>query len=53
MPNVIGIRFKDSGKTYYFDPAEVTPLDLGQSVIVETARGLEIARVPEMAHEVE
>ena len=53
MPNVIGIRFKDSGKTYYFDPAEVTPLDLGQSVIVETARGLEMARVAEIAHEVE
>ena len=53
MPTVIGIRFKDSGKTYYFDPAEVTPLDLGQSVIVETARGLEMARVAEVAHEVE
>ena len=53
MPNVVGIRFKDSGKTYYFDPAEVSPLDLGQSVIVETARGLEMARVAEIAHDVE
>ena len=53
MPNVVGIRFKDSGKTYYFDPAEVAPLDLGQSVIVETARGLEMARVAEVSHDVE
>ena len=53
MPTVVGIRFKDSGKTYYFDPAQHTPLELGQSVIVETARGLEMARVAEPIHEVE
>lgn len=40
MVNVIGVRFKKAGKIYYFDPDyhEVKP---GDSVIVETARGIE------------
>jgi len=45
MPTVVGIRFKDSGKTYYFDPAGVDTY--------ETARGLEMARVAELPHEVD
>jgi cell fate regulator YaaT (PSP1 superfamily) len=53
MPTVVGIRFKDSGKTYYFDPAEVGPFELRQYVIVETARGLEMARVAELPHDVD
>ncbi|WP_129676937.1 stage 0 sporulation family protein [Candidatus Chloroploca sp. Khr17] len=44
MPIVIGIRFKDSGKVYYFDPQEFE-LQVGEPVIVETVRGLELARV--------
>lgn len=44
MPVVIGIRFKDSGKTYFFDPRDLS-LEPGDSVIVETVRGLELARV--------
>ena len=40
MTTVIGIRFKDGGKVYYFDPKEFNP-KLGDCVIVETARGLE------------
>ena len=53
MPTVVGIRFKDSGKTYYFDPAGVDTYELRQYVIVETARGLEMARVAELPHEVD
>lgn len=53
MPTVVGIRFKDSGKTYYFDPTRVNELTQGQYVIVETARGLEMARVSELPHDVE
>ncbi|MCE2851279.1 MAG: regulatory iron-sulfur-containing complex subunit RicT [Roseiflexaceae bacterium] len=53
MPTVVGIRFKDSGKTYYFDPARVSDITQGQYVIVETARGLEMARVAELPHEVD
>jgi len=37
---VIGVRFKDVGKVYYFDP-EGTPYAIGQKVIVETSRGVE------------
>lgn len=53
MPTVVGIRFKDSGKTYYFDPARVSDMTQGQYVIVETARGLEMARVAELPHDVD
>lgn len=44
MTIVVSIRFKDSGKIYYFDPGN---LDLcrGDMVIVETLHGPEIARV--------
>ena len=41
---VVGIRFKASGKTYYFAPNEIT-LHVGQHAIVETARGLEYGEV--------
>ncbi|WP_298815900.1 PSP1 domain-containing protein [Chloroflexus sp.] len=44
MPTVVGIRFKDSGKIYYFDPGDLE-LHTGDPVIVETVRGLELARV--------
>ncbi|MFQ3663247.1 MAG: stage 0 sporulation family protein [Chloroflexaceae bacterium] len=47
MPVVVGIRFKDSGKVYYFDPRDLD-VRAGEYVIVETVRGLELARV---AHE--
>ena len=41
---VVGIRFKASGKTYYFDPNGVS-LRIGLHAIVETARGLEYGEV--------
>jgi cell fate regulator YaaT (PSP1 superfamily) len=44
MPTVIGIRFKDSGKTYHFDPQQIR-LELGDWAIVETVRGPELGRV--------
>ncbi len=44
MVEVIGVRFKDAGKVYYFDPnGEKIPL--GEYVIVETARGIECGQV--------
>ena len=44
MIEVIGVRFKDVGKVYYFDPCgEQTVRD--EHVIVETARGLEFGTV--------
>ena len=41
---VVGIRFKASGKTYYFAPNGIT-LRIGLHAIVETARGLEYGEV--------
>ena len=40
MTTVIGVRFREVGKIYYFAPGEFV-LSQGDKVIVETARGLE------------
>lgn len=44
MAEVIGVRFKEVGKVYYFDPVGVQ-LNTGDMVIVETARGIECGQV--------
>ena len=44
MAEVIGVRFKEVGKVYYFDPNKKT-LKLGDTVIVETSRGIECGMV--------
>lgn len=44
MAEVIGVRFKEVGKIYYFDPTELT-FKQGDRVIVETARGIECGTV--------
>ena len=44
MVEVVGIRFKASGKTYYFAPNGIS-LKIGSKAIVETARGLEYGDV--------
>lgn len=44
MVEVIGVRFKDVGKVYYFDPGELK-LSINDMVIVETARGIECGTV--------
>lgn len=44
MPIVTGVRFKSSGRTYFFDPKEFD-IKSGDCVIVETARGLEYGDV--------
>ncbi|MBQ1421488.1 MAG: stage 0 sporulation family protein [Firmicutes bacterium] len=44
MVTVIGVRFKQAGKVYYFDPGEQV-LNIGDHVIVETARGTEFGEV--------
>ena len=40
MTEIISVRFRPGGKQYYFDPAGLTVAE-GQSVIVETGKGLE------------
>ncbi|MBQ9679652.1 MAG: stage 0 sporulation family protein [Ruminococcus sp.] len=44
MAEVIGVRFKEVGKVYYFDP-DGKKLKLGDTVIVETSRGVECGKV--------
>jgi cell fate regulator YaaT (PSP1 superfamily) len=44
MPIVAGIRFKEKGKVYYFDPGDI-PLKLGDKVLVETVKGIEMGTV--------
>ena len=44
MIKVVGVKFKQTGKMYYFDPKEFE-LSAGDEVIVETARGMEFGTV--------
>lgn len=44
MYKVVGVRFKEAGKIYYFDPGDLV-LEVGDDVIVETVRGLEYGYV--------
>lgn len=40
MVKVVGVRFKDTGKMYYFDPKDLD-IKKGQVLVVETSRGVE------------
>ncbi len=51
MSEVIGVRFKELGKVYYFDP-DGHNLSKDDRVIVETARGVECGVVAVENHEV-
>ncbi len=44
MASVIGVRFRNAGKLYYFDPGSFWPT-AGDAVIVETVRGVEYGEV--------
>ena len=44
MARIVGVRFRNTGKIYYFDPGEYD-IDMANHVIVETARGLEMGTV--------
>ncbi|AFS69191.1 MULTISPECIES: stage 0 sporulation family protein [Exiguobacterium] len=44
MLKVVGVRFKEAGKIYYFAPGQES-LSRGQAVIVETVRGIEYGEV--------
>lgn len=45
MQNVVGVRFQEAGKIYYFSPAGFEDIEVGEYVVVETSRGLEVCRV--------
>ena len=44
MTKVIGVRFRNAGKVYYFDPEDLD-INQGDHVVVETARGVEYGYV--------
>lgn len=44
MIEIIGVRFRDTGKTYFFNPLNIE-VEAGEYVIVETARGTEYGKV--------
>ena len=51
MKKVISVRFKENGKSYYFDPAGAD-IHTGDHVIVETARGIECGEVVQGVKEI-
>jgi cell fate regulator YaaT (PSP1 superfamily) len=44
LHQVVGVRFKKAGKIYYFSPGSFQ-LEKGETVIVETSRGVEFGKV--------
>ena len=52
MKKVIGVRFRNAGKVYYFDPKQLD-FKRGDHAIVETARGVEYGTVVMPPTEVE
>ena len=53
MPIVCGIKFRGTGKVYYFAPGDLQSLQVGDHVIVETARGREMGQVAVEIREVD
>ena len=52
MPKIVGVRFKDIGKIYYFSPNDIE-FEVGDGVIVETVRGVEFGKVALAVREVD
>ena len=51
MTKVIGVRFRQAGKVYYFSPGKLH-IKKGDKVIVETARGVEFGSVVSAPREI-
>lgn len=52
MVKVIGVRFENAGKLYFFDPGEMWPTP-GDFVVVETSRGIEFGEVVTQMQEID
>jgi cell fate regulator YaaT (PSP1 superfamily) len=46
-PIIVGIRFQPIGKIYHFDASHSQDLQIGDQVVVETSRGLQLGEVTE------
>lgn len=53
MVTVAGVKFRTTGKVYYFAPGDIKDLKVGDGVIVETARGLEFGTIALAPAEIE
>ncbi len=51
MAEVVGVRFKENGKVYYFDP-DSKAYSKNEKVIVETVRGIECGEVATVNHKI-
>ena len=51
MVEVVSVKFKNRGKTYYFDPRELD-VPAGAQVVVETSKGLELCECVQGKHTV-
>ncbi len=51
MIDVVSVKFKGRGKTYYFDPGELA-VPAGAQVVVETSKGLELCECVQGNHTV-
>ena len=51
MIKVVSVKFKDTGRNYFFDPGDLS-LNIGDKVIVESAGGLSLGVISEGAREV-
>lgn len=52
MKNVVSVKFKETGRSYYFDPGSLQ-IAAGDKVIVESAGGLSFGTVSRGSHAVE
>ena len=52
MLKVVGVKFRKAGKIYYFNPNNLE-LNLGDAVVVENSRGLELGYIGETLKEID
>jgi cell fate regulator YaaT (PSP1 superfamily) len=52
MPTVVGVQFKSVTKVYHFDPNGMLGLTASDYVVVDTARGPEVAQVIQPPHQI-
>ncbi len=52
MAEVVSVKFKDGGRSYYFSPNSITFV-VGEDVIVETANGLSLGSIAAANHQVD
>ncbi len=50
MPVVVGVQFEPVGKVYFFEPRDLLDLGARDYVLVDTARGVEVAQIVQPPH---